>query len=77
MAMSSYWTGQKYFPIPYPMGRMLIYIGLALSLYALSTVFANLSLWLRLLINTGLLGIFTLAIYRLDGAALRAMIGRK
>lgn len=77
MAGASYWTGRKYFPIPYPIGRMAIYLGLALSLYALSFLFSSLGLGLRILIHTGLLGIFIMAVYRLDGAALRAMIGKE
>lgn len=74
MAMGSYWTGRKYYPIPYPMGRMAVYIGLALGLYGLSALFTPLALGFRLLINTALLGVFTLVIYRIDGKALRAVL---
>ncbi|MCB9282517.1 MAG: polysaccharide biosynthesis C-terminal domain-containing protein [Lewinellaceae bacterium] len=77
MAVASFLTGKKYFPIPYPLGRMSIYIGLALGLYALSTLFGPLPLGWRLLANTGLFGVYVLAIYRLDGATFREMIGKK
>jgi len=77
MALASYWTGRRHFPIPYPLGRMAVYLGLALGLYGLSALFSPLSLGLRLLINTGLLAVFALVIYRIDGPALRAMVRRK
>ncbi|MFZ2900522.1 MAG: polysaccharide biosynthesis C-terminal domain-containing protein [Saprospiraceae bacterium] len=76
MALASYLTGRRYFPIPYPMGKMGLYIGLALGLYALSALLASIPLGLRLLANTGLLLVFVIVIYRVDGAALRAMIRR-
>ncbi|MEL6865950.1 MAG: polysaccharide biosynthesis C-terminal domain-containing protein, partial [Bacteroidota bacterium] len=36
MAAASYWTGQRYYPIAYPIGRMFLYIGLALAIYGIS-----------------------------------------
>ncbi len=33
MALAGYWTGVKNYPIPYPIGRMLFYIGFALLIY--------------------------------------------
>ncbi|MBK7409684.1 MAG: polysaccharide biosynthesis C-terminal domain-containing protein [Saprospirales bacterium] len=77
MAIASFITGRKYFPIPYPIGRMMTYIGVAIALYALSILFGHWPLGVRLLANTALLGVFALIIYRLDGATLRAMISRK
>lgn len=77
MAVASYLTGRRYFPVPYPMGRMAIYIGLAAGLYGISTFFEALPLGFRLVIHTGLLGIFALLIYRLDAATFRAMIRRQ
>lgn len=47
MALASYWTGQKYYPIPYPLGRIMAYIGSALAIYGLS-------LWLDKLLQPGL-----------------------
>ncbi|MBK7336001.1 MAG: polysaccharide biosynthesis C-terminal domain-containing protein [Saprospirales bacterium] len=77
MAIASYWTGRIYFPIAYPIGRMVLYIVLALGLFGVSTLFGAWPLGLRLLVNTGLLGVFVFVIYRLDGRALRAMVSRK
>lgn len=36
MAAAGYWTGQKYYPIQYPIGKMLLYLGIAIGIYFLS-----------------------------------------
>ncbi|HEX8549377.1 MAG TPA: oligosaccharide flippase family protein [Cytophagaceae bacterium] len=36
MTVISYWFGQKYYPIPYPIGRILSYIGVSIALVVLS-----------------------------------------
>ena len=36
MVSVSYLLGQKYYPVPYPLGRMAVYLLLALAFYALS-----------------------------------------
>ena len=76
MALASLWTGRRYYPIPYPLGRMALYIGMALGLYGISILFDDLPLAWRLLANTGLLVVYAGLIYRLDGPAFRAMISR-
>ncbi|MGE4586368.1 MAG: lipopolysaccharide biosynthesis protein [Mangrovibacterium sp.] len=38
MTVLSYVIGQKYYPVPYPVGRILFYLLLALVIYALSVV---------------------------------------
>ena len=35
MAFASYFIGKKFYPIPYPIGRMLLYVGLAIGAYFL------------------------------------------
>ena len=65
MAAASYLTGRKYYPIPYPIGRMLTYIVLAVLFYLVSEFFKNnfgFSTPLLLLINTGLILIYSLFI---------------
>ena len=55
----SYFVGQKYEPIRYPMGQMGCYLLLALVLFAgITWANARLSFWPALLLNTGFLGIF-------------------
>ncbi len=66
MAIAGYLSGQRYYPIAYPVGRMLGYIALSISLYGIS-------LWLRqkmdaqlipvLLVNTGLLLLYMGIVY--------------
>jgi len=36
MALASYWTGRRYYPIPYPIGKMMGYILSAVAVYMLS-----------------------------------------
>ena len=63
MFIISAWLGAKYYPIPYRWGRLLaifglmglVYVGLALSLGRLEP------LWLRLVVNTGLIGTYAAA----------------
>lgn len=55
----SWWWGQKYYPVDYPLKDMFIYIGLAVAVYMLSVQIHELlssPLWLRFLINTLLMG---------------------
>lgn len=36
MAAASYWTGQRHYPIPYPIKKMMFYVGLAIAVYIIS-----------------------------------------
>ncbi len=65
MAAASYLTGQRYYPVPYPIRKMLTYISLAVLIYLTSEFIKNnfeISVPIFLLINTGLLVIYTLMI---------------
>ncbi|MCB0580467.1 MAG: oligosaccharide flippase family protein [Phaeodactylibacter sp.] len=58
MAGASYWTGQRYYPINYPVGRMAVYILLAAAFYGGSEMLRgaiNGRIWVSLLVNTGLM----------------------
>jgi hypothetical protein len=48
--------GRKYFPVPYPLGTMTLYIGLALLVWGCSVGMSSLSesIVLRLAVNTAL-----------------------
>ena len=48
MLAISYVQGQRYFPVPYPVGRIGIYIGLALAVYALSRWVSPAEFWWRM-----------------------------
>lgn len=61
MALCSYFLGQKYYPIPYPLGRIAMYFGLVLGFYFLS---AYLSLGMA--INTFFLIVYIVVVYVLE-----------
>jgi len=76
MALVGYFTGQKYHPIPYPMGKIAFYILFALGGYLLSNYFtqlANPSLFLKLTFNTLIIIIFLGSLYLLEKKSFREM----
>ena len=58
MMLVSYLWGQKVFPVPYQVGRIIIYIALALVLYFTSTLFSDYTLAVKLLFNTLLILVY-------------------
>ena len=58
MMLVSYFWGQKVFPVPYQVGRIALYMVLAIGLYLLSIVFGDYSLIIRLIINTLLILVY-------------------
>lgn len=77
MAMASYLVGRKYYPIPYPMGKMFLYIGLAVGIYSLSVLFRGFfedRFWLIILGNTILLGGYLLIIYLIEKNTILSLI---
>ena len=58
MMLVSYFWGQKVFPVPYQVGRIILYMIFAIGLFLLSTVFSEYSLIIRLIINTILIIIY-------------------
>lgn len=77
MAMASYVVGKRYYPIPYPIGKMAMYIGLAVLVYLasryLSIYFEN-GFWMILLINTILLLLYVLVIFRIEQKVIMGML---
>jgi hypothetical protein len=61
MMMASYFLGQKYYPIPYNLRRVLTYLGSAFVLYGISTLFHFEHLWAKMTVHT-IIFIFFLAI---------------
>ncbi|MEZ5041183.1 MAG: oligosaccharide flippase family protein [Saprospiraceae bacterium] len=76
MCIACYLTGRKYYPIPYPLGRMGAYLGLALAIFWLSDWLRPQlpSLPFRLLVNTGLLLLYLGSIGILEKNGLLKMI---
>lgn len=78
MALASYLVGRSYYPIPYPIGKMFLYIGLAVVVYFVSTLlgdFLDGRFWLMVIVHTLLLGVYILMIYALERKAIRKMLG--
>ena len=77
MALASYWTGQKYYPIPYPVAKMGWYILVAIIGYGVSFFirpFLGEQLWLILFVNTLILGAYIGLMYRLEYRTIRQLL---
>jgi hypothetical protein len=66
MMVITYLWGQKYYFIPYDLKRMAIYFFTGLVLYFISFLFNDLSLAIKMVLNTGLLSIFLMILFRLE-----------
>ena len=63
----SYFAGQKYYPINYPLKSIAFYMVLSAVLFVLMTqVNAHLPIWAALLVNTLLLLVFLAVIIKRD-----------
>lgn len=79
MALASYWTGQKYYPIPYPIGRILAYILSALAFFGISLAVDKAmapGLVAKLALNTGLLLAWMAGILWLEWRQVRGWVGK-
>ena len=69
MALASFGVGKKYYPIPYPIGRMLMYIALSIGAYFLSVFvkpYVEETLIYILTVNTLILLLFVGIIYSIE-----------
>ncbi len=66
LMLLSYFMGQKYYPVPYNLKRIAVYVVLAMALWAISEIFEPDSLLLKLGINTLLLLIYVGVVIKLD-----------
>ncbi len=67
MMLISYFTGQRVYPIPYNISKLLIYFGVALGIYFLSEAihrYFNFGETLRMIINTVLIIAYSLWVFR-------------
>ena len=77
MAAAGYLTGQKYYPIPYPVWRILLYMLLAYGGYWISEYFVSLSnptLAVKMVFNTGVLLAFLGVLYFLERKSIQEML---
>ena len=58
MMLISYFWGQKHFPVPYQVGRILLYIVFAILIYVFSITYVDYSLITKLIINTLLILVY-------------------
>jgi peptidoglycan biosynthesis protein MviN/MurJ (putative lipid II flippase) len=76
MCILSYLQGQKYFPIPYNISRMALWIGMALFIYYLMNLiqtFLNERLPVILVANTLLIAIYLLLVFRFEKSLLQQL----
>jgi O-antigen/teichoic acid export membrane protein len=66
MMAAGYVIGQRYYPIPYPIGRMALYIALAVGMYLLSEATKVEDQILRTVINTGWMVFYLLVVYAME-----------
>ena len=64
----SYFVGQKYYPIRYPLKSIAVYVGIALLFYGIMALAGDYvdNIWLRLLVNTGCIVLFIAHIIHYD-----------
>ncbi len=63
----SYWVGQKYYPVKYPLKDIAFYTGVVLLLFAGIAAANNyLPIWAALTVNTVLLLVFTSIVVKRD-----------
>ena len=74
MTVACYFLGQKYYPIPYAVGRMSLYLLLAVGIYLLSEYIQTPNLIATLGVNTLLLLLYLSFIYKQEEKHLRAVL---
>ena len=80
MTIVSYWAGQKYYPIQYPLGRMTLYLVLALLAFGLSEgirYWAKDAFWVILSINFLILLAYFAAIAWIEKPLIKRLLARK
>lgn len=63
MMLVSYIWGQKVFPVPYQVGRIILYFIFAIALFMVSTMLSDYNLPVRLLFNTFLIFIYIVTVF--------------
>ena len=79
MVLACYWSGKGFYPIPYPIGRMLLYVAVAIALYLVSSFLKGWiagSLVVTLGANTILLIGYLGFIYLLEGTRIKKMLAK-
>jgi O-antigen/teichoic acid export membrane protein len=79
MIVVCYWTGQRYYPIEYPIGRMALYLLMALGAYAFGQLngrwFSNSLVW-KLAANTLVFLLFSGMVLWVERGAVAGLLRR-
>lgn len=73
MMVLSLLIGRKYYPIPYNILKILMYLGISVALYSLSLQFGIETLWIKLSANTLLLLAYLGFIYFMERKSIRSL----
>ena len=83
MAIMSYWLGQKYYPVAYPLRRITSYLALSLTVFMVSEMLkdaflttpspkeSSWTVYTTLLINTILFGTYLFVVYKMEENAIK------
>jgi O-antigen/teichoic acid export membrane protein len=77
MLIAAWYLGRKKYPVPYPVGKILIYIYVMFGMYAASDLFAeklDTGMFLRLVFNTGLMAFYIWFVVRNEAINVKALI---
>ena len=74
MMVVSYLWGHRVYPVPYEIGRMILWIVAAIIIYSISAVIRPDGLWLRLALNTLLMGLFVALVAFREKALVRSLL---
>lgn len=77
MAGACYLIGRRFYPVPYAIGKIALYIVLSLLLYSLSQWLAPKQLGLRLAFNSGCLLVFVAVTWLLERKKVAQLFARK
>lgn len=66
MVTISYFWGRRFLSVRYDLKKIFLYIFSALALYFISLSLPSSGLWLKLLVNTALLGVFVILVFSLE-----------
>jgi O-antigen/teichoic acid export membrane protein len=75
MMLMSYFLGQKFYPIPYPLKKILFYLFIISALTIISIYISPMiaSLWLKVIVSTILMFVFTIFVYIMDKKELQGL----
>jgi O-antigen/teichoic acid export membrane protein len=79
MALAAWYSGRRYYPIPYPLSRIFLYIGISVALYGAGVLADKAvvdTLWLSLGLKTLLLLLFFLLVWQLEKQRIYALMGK-